>query len=196
VDAVDSHDFLRWAASAGIGTDPRYPESGCLSLLPPRDHARFWVVPRDPATWPRFSDCILDGLDPWEGVFLWPRSGTWPAAGEGGSLNERIREVILRGAGVPAGWAGALRFLDWEADAVVAVAFACLAFGWDDLFLIPDHGRQLIQTDHHGVVHVACGSEPRVAEFVARTAAEGYELPTDPPDWTFRRPAWMGAAAD
>jgi len=197
VDAVNSDDFLRWAASAGIGTDPRYPASGCLSLLPPRDHARFWVVPGDPATWPHFSECILDGLDPWSGVFLWPRSGAWPVARSGGSLNERVREVVLRGAGVPPGWRGALRFAELEADTVVAVLFAYLAFGWctdDDLFLIPDHGQQLVQADHHGVVHVECGSEPRAVEFVAHMAAERYALPTDPPDWTFKRPAWMDAA--
>jgi hypothetical protein len=198
VDAINSHDFLRWAASAGIGTHPRYPESGCLSLLPFRDHARFWLVPGNPAARPHFSYSVLGGLDPWSQVLLWPRSGTWPTTG-GGSLNERVRQVVLRGAGVPAGWIGALQFQYHEADEVVAVLFAYLSFAWctaDDLFVIPDHGKQLVQTDHHGVIHVECGSEPRVAEFVAHMAAEGYELPTAPPDWTFKRPAWMGAAAN
>jgi hypothetical protein len=194
MDAVSTSDFLRWTASVGIGIDPRYPKSGCLSLLPPGDHARFWVVPGEPIAWPHFADSILSGFDGWSGLLLWPRSGTWPATGEPASLNDRVRGTVLRGAGVPAGWNGALRFRDREADAVVAILFAYLAFGFctaDDLFLIPDHGRQLVQTDHHGVIHVQCGSEPRILEFVAHMAAHGYELPKELPDWTFKQPAWM-----
>jgi hypothetical protein len=53
----------------------------------------------------------------------------------------------------------------------------------------------LLQTDHHDVIHAECRSEERVRELVAHMAAEGYELPGEPPDWTFKRPAWMGSAA-
>ena len=37
METVQGEDFLRWAAGAGIGFDPRYPESRCLTLLPPRN---------------------------------------------------------------------------------------------------------------------------------------------------------------
>lgn len=199
MDGVSSIDFMRWAAAVGIGIDPRYPQSGCLSLLPPGDHSRFWVLPADPASWPHFADSFLAALDSWNAVYLWPRAGTWPPAVPTGSLDEQVRAVILRGAGVPPAWHGALRFSGRESDAVVAIVFAYLTFGWctdDDLFLIPDHGRQLVQTDHHHVIHVQTRSESRALEVVARLAADGYELPTDPPDWTFKRPAWMDAAPD
>ena len=66
-------------------------------------------------------------------------------------------------------------------------------FGWsvpDDLFVVPDHGRQLLQTDHHDVVHVDFAEEGMVEPFVRHTAEE-YPLPTEPPDWTFKRPDWM-----
>lgn len=194
MDAVSADEFFRWTASVCIGIDPRYPNSGCLTLLPPRGHARFWVLPGDPAAWPYFSDCFLAGLDPWSDVILWPRAGSWPA-GRDAELTERVLGVILRGAGVPSGWGGALRFAHRERDVVVAILFAFLTFGWctdDDLFVIPDHGRQIIQTDHHGVVHINCGSESRVFDYVAHMAAAGYELPTEPPDATFKWPAWMG----
>ena len=72
--------------------------------------------------------------------------------------------------------------------------FDSLAFGsdgGDDLFFVPDHGRQIVQTDHHDVLHATCTSEERVRELVAHMAAEGFELPTELPDWTFKRPAWM-----
>ena len=55
MQTVSGEEFLHWATARGIGVDPRYPASGCLSLLPPTDHARYWVVPDDPAS--------LDGLE-------------------------------------------------------------------------------------------------------------------------------------
>ncbi len=38
--AVSADAFLAWAAGAGIGFDPRYPEADFLSLLPPRESAQ------------------------------------------------------------------------------------------------------------------------------------------------------------
>jgi hypothetical protein len=197
MEAVSGEDFRRWTAGHGIGVDPRYPDSGCLSVLPPADYARFWVVPADPATWPHFVASLLGGLDEWATGLLWPRSGSWPQSGRSPSYNEGVRDVMLRGAGIPDGWAGAVRFERDEEDALVAVLFAAMAFGWcadDDLFFVPDHARQLLQTDHHDVIHAECRSEERVLELVAHMAAAGYELPAEPPDWTFKRPAWMGGA--
>jgi hypothetical protein len=67
-------------------------------------------------------------------------------------------------------------------------------FGWcaeDDLFFVPDHGQQLLRTDHHDVVHVQCSSEERIQELVEYMAQQGYELPAGLPDETFKRPDWM-----
>jgi hypothetical protein len=199
MQTVSGEEFWWWAAGHGIGVDPRYPDSGCLSLLPPTDHARFWVVPPDPATWPHFVASLLGGLDEWATGLLFPRSGRWPQFGRSRSYKEGVRDVVLRGAGIPDGWSGAIRFERDDEAALVAVLFAYLAFGWcadDDLFFVPDHGRQLLQTDHHDVIHTKCASEERVLELVAHMAAEGHELPAEPPDWTFKRPAWMGGEAD
>lgn len=77
---------------------------------------------------------------------------------------------------------------------IIAVLYAFLAFGWcvdDDLFFVPDHGQQLLQTDHHDVIHVEWASEERVQRLVAHMADAGYELPRDVPDWTFKCPEWM-----
>lgn len=196
---LSNEDFLRWATGVGIGFDPRYPKSRCLRFLSIQKHARFWVLP-DPTTWPHFLALSLNGLDDWDSGFLWPRSGRWPESASSRSNNEGVRNVLLRGAGVPGGWAGAVRFDRNEEDALVAVLYAHLAFGWcveDDLFFVPDHGRQILQTDHHDVVHVQCASEERVQTLVEHLAAEGYELPLEPPDGTFKRQAWMtGAETD
>jgi hypothetical protein len=45
----------------------------------------------------------LDGLDPWASGYLWPCSGRWPAPAECLTRNERVRQVTLRGAGIPDG---------------------------------------------------------------------------------------------
>jgi hypothetical protein len=195
VETITSEAFLRWAAGGGIGFDPRYPQSGCLRLLPRREHARFWVLPPDPAALPHFTASLLDGLDEWDNGFLWPRSdGRWPDPAQTGSYSEGVRDVLLRGADIPAGWVGAVRFGRDEEDALLAVLYAFVVFGWcvdDDLFFVPDHGRQLIHTDHHDVIHVECASEERIQRLVAHMAEAGYELPRELPDATFKRPAWM-----
>ena len=173
---VSSDDFLKWAALVGITNDPVYPDSGVLRLLPVGEHSRFWVNPSDPVQWPHFVDSILSDL------------------GSEGRLNESIQRIMLQGAGIQPVWSGAIRVSSDELDAVVTVCFAYLSFGWcvhDDLLILPDHCQQLVRTDHHGVIHVECRSEERVRTLVAGMAADGYDLPKDPPDWTFRRPAWM-----
>src|SRR5262249_37065281 len=146
-----------------------------------------------------FAASLLGGLDEWATGMLWPRPGVWPSAAQSQSHNEGVRDVVLRGAGVPDGWRGALRFERDETDVLLAVLFANAAFGWcsaDDLFFIPEHGRQLLRADHHNVVHAECRSEERVKELVAHMADQGYELPTELPDWTFKRPYWMGSNGD
>ncbi len=192
---VKEEDFLTWASGLGLGFDPRYPGARSFGFVPPRDGcARFWMLSGDPATWPEFVASFFGGLDQWSMGFLWPRSGRWPSAAQSTLLNERVCAVIRRGAGIPEGWPGALRFEQGEQDTIIAVLFAHLVFGWcvdDDLYFVPDHGRQSIQTDHHDVVHVECATEARVREFVAHMAKAGYALPTEPPDETFKRQSWM-----
>lgn len=188
MEAISESGFLACVADLNIGFHPRYPDH--LTLLPPAEHARFWVLPGDPATWPHFVSALLDGLDSWSAGYLWPRTGRWPATTECLTRNERIRQVTLRGAGIPDGWTGAVRFDRAEVDA--AVAF--LTYGWhspDDVWFVPDHGRQVVQTDHHDVIHAQCRDEGRMLSLVEHMAGAGYALPTEPPDATFKWPAWM-----
>jgi hypothetical protein len=194
MEAISADEFLRWAAGVGIGFDERYPGARCLGFLPPSDHSRFWTLPGDPATWPRFAGSVLDGLDKWSSGFLWPRSGRWPGKERASSRKKAVRAFVLRGAGIPENWNGAVHFRRDEEDVLLAVLFVYLTFGWrtdDDLYFIPDHARQIVQTDHHDVIHVECADEGRALEFVQSMSKAGYELPTEPPDETFRRPAWM-----
>ncbi len=205
-EAVPADAFLAWAAEAGIGFDPRYAGANSLGLLPGGESSRFWELPGHPYSAPYLVRAVLDGLDRWDFGYLWPREGRWPAAGATPLPSEQVRDVVLRGAGMPDGWAGAARVSRSEQLAVVAALFAALALGGDatsDLYFVPDHGRQVVQAGHHDVIHVECADEARVLAFVAHMQAAGFPLPTEPPDATFRWPHWMaqrhaepGAVAD
>jgi hypothetical protein len=186
---VSAQEFSDWAAENGINV-----EEGFLSILPNRPYTRFWVFPPDPAMLPHFINTLLVGLDKWKTGLLWPRSGKWFEKGQFSAENEGVRDTVLSGVGVPKSFKGALQFDQTESDSVISILFVYLVFHWcgdDDLFFIPDHARQVLQTDHHDVVHVECLSEEQIEKFVAHMASEGYELPTELPDETFIRPAWM-----
>lgn len=196
MQTIPDDEFLKWAAGVGVGFDPRYPRSGELVLRPPGGPRRFWAPPPDTAQWPHFVGSLLEALDPWRRGYWRPRSGRWPSPGRSiGSRNDAVRDILLRGTGVPEGAAVALRCDADEVDTIAAIGFVFLAFGWhseDDLCFVPDHGRQLVTTDHHGVVHVECDGIDRMLDFVEDMTEAGYGLPTEPPDWTFKWPEWMG----
>jgi hypothetical protein len=193
-EAVSGADFLAWASGAGIGFDPRYPGTDCLSLLPPRESARFWDVPDQAYSIPYLVEAVLNALDPWEAGYLWPRIGRWPSGGDPGLANERVRDMVWRVLGMPLGWAGAARVGRDDRSSVVAALFASLGFGGDstsDLYFVPDHARQIVWAGHHDVIHLACADEARMLEFVRHMEGAGFALPTEPPDATFKSPAWM-----
>ena len=193
-EAVSADDFLAWAAGADIGFDPRYPGTDCLSLLPPGESSRFWMLPDHPYSIPHLVETVLNGLDRWEAGYLWPRIGRWPTWADPGLPNERVRDVVWRGLGMADGWAGAARVRHDECPTVAAALFASLALGGDscsDLYFVPDHGRQIVWAGHHDAIHVECADEARILELIRHMEGAGYALPTEPPDATFRWPAWM-----
>jgi hypothetical protein len=195
MQAISSEEFLEWAAGVGIGFDERFADAQCLGFLPPRDHARYWLLPDGAEQWPHFLASVINGLERWSWGFLWPRSATWPMAARSASYNERIRDVVLRAAGIPDGWPGAIRVERAEKDTLLAVLFVYLAFGWrvdDNLYFVPDHGLRIVQTDHYSVVHVACDRQARVLDMIGQMSKAGYELPSEPPDPSFLWPDWMG----
>jgi hypothetical protein len=62
---------------------------------------------------------------------------------------------------------------------------------WDDVYVIPDHAKQVIQTSHHDVLHVEFRDNARIDSFVAAMAAQEFLLPGEVPDETFKTPHWM-----
>jgi hypothetical protein len=201
-EAISRDDFLAWAAAAGIGFDPRYPGTDCLCLLPPREWSRFWVLSDHPYSIPHLVEAVLGGLDRWAAGYLWPRIGRWPTWADPGFPNERVRDVVWRGLGMPDAWVGAAR-VDHDACPNVVAALALGGDSCSDFYFVPDHGRQIVWAGHHDAIHVTCPDEARILELVRHMEGAGYTLPTEPPDATFKWPAWMpqdppapGAAPD
>jgi len=76
----------------------------------------------------------------------------------------------------------------------VTLLFSTTIFGrsvGDDLYVVPDHGRQLLQTDHHGVIHVSFRSEESLNLCVDEMERREFPLPGEVPDSTFKQPCWM-----
>lgn len=174
---VATSDFLLWARTCGIAPDDRYDEPRCLVYLPYRDYDRFWVVPKSPEAIPYFAEQLLAGLGDWATCYLWLREGQWPSARHSNSSNDVVRDLIFRAAQVPDGFEGALQFSKSEQGKILGIISAVLMYGWsagEDLFVIPNHGKVFLQTDHHGVVHVNCADANLPATFVAHMAENGF----------------------
>jgi hypothetical protein len=194
MDLVPNEQFFARLSTTEVAPDTRYAEPRCLVYVPYRSAHRMWDVPGRASAVPSFVSALLAGMDPWSSCYVWPRGGVWAAEDEHSQVGDRVRGVILSGAGVPAGFAGAVKVAAEEADRLVAVVFAYLSFGWnvrDDLFIVPDHARQLLHTDHHDVVHVEFAHDSRVVPFVEHMKAKRYALPDELPDATFKKPDWM-----
>ncbi len=203
--AISTDEFLKWAHGVGVGFDPRYTNTNWLRLLPPRESSRFWVLPDHPCAIPHLIGAILDGLDEWKAGYLWPRAGRWPPFTDA-FLHESVRDIIWRSAGMPDAWTGAAHVACDEVHGVIAALFASVALGGDslsDLYFVPEHGRQIVWAGHHDAIHVECADDFRIEQLVRHMEKAKFLLPTEPPDATFRWPAWMppgpvesGTAAD
>ena len=72
--------------------------------------------------------------------------------------------------------------------------FSTTVFGCsvaEDLYVVPDHARCILQTDHHNVIHVSCRNSADIDTWVKGMQERGFALPEDLPDSTFKTPGWM-----
>ena len=77
---------------------------------------------------------------------------------------------------------------------LVTLLFSTTVFGWsvgEDLYVVPDYARGILQTDHHNVVHVEFRDIKDLSRSVKMMEARGFPLPEDLPDETFKRPEWL-----
>lgn len=155
---------------------------------------RFWVWPWPPPNLLGLFSAIFRHVAPDAYCEAWRPGGAWHE--EEPTFIESIREYLIGGLDIPTDHRGALQFERGEFPAIAALFIAFAMGGWcvdDDICLVPDHGRYLVRLSHHGVIHVECRDPTLVGPLMAHMAAEGYPLPTEVPDETFKIPSWMGS---
>ena len=173
--AMPTDEFLAWSAQQGI------ERSGdCLAYR--TRFERFWSTDLRAGETPFFASHVLDGLDPWSLCYVWPRGGIWPDRPWEDRPADQVRRLLLQSIGIPKGFGGALAFTPEERAAVLGIMSAEIMFGGnvdDDLFLVPDHGRQLLYLEHHDLIHVSFSEKDRMMAFENHMLAEGYEKQPD-----------------
>jgi hypothetical protein len=187
-------DFLAWAERAGFHIDPRYPHSAVLAFNPDPEHDRFWLVPDAPERRPYFIASLLECMGDWHACYVWRHMGSWPRSAEPSRINDVVEFRILEGLGLPIGTNAVVEFSRDEYDKLLTLLFSTTIFGWtvsEDLYVVPNHGRYLLQTDHHGVIHVSFRSEEDMNRCVIEMERREFPLPDEVPDPTFKQPRWM-----
>jgi hypothetical protein len=198
MNTLPESDFLRWADGIGLVLDERYPHSAVMRFRPDPQLDRFWEVPPEPERRPYFIASLLDLTGDWDSCFVWRHLGRWPGRADPSRINDGVELQILKGLGLPLGTAAVVEMSRDERDTLVTLIFATTIFGWsvgDDLYVVPNHGRCLLQTDHHGVIHVSLRADGDLAGFVDGMQARGFPLPDAVPDATFKHPSWMNKPA-
>jgi hypothetical protein len=186
--------FLAWADASGLCLDPRYPESAVLVFRPDPHLDRFWEIPAEPERRPSFILSLLQLMGEWHECYVWRHLGSWPEFADPQRINDVVEWRILKGLGLPLGTADVVKFEKAELDTLVTLIFSTTVFGWsvgEDLYIVPDDARYIVQTDHHNVIHVSCRSSADVDQWVRQMEELGFALPEEVPDSTFKRPDWM-----
>lgn len=187
---VNERQCLAWAAERGVELDPQWSHAGTRWLRFRGDGgaARFWCTPEPGRALLTFAAALLRSMDPWKTCSVLKREGGfYTEYDDRGSI---LGIVGLQGTGHPA-----VELAATESGTLLIILMSQLAFGGctdDDIWIIPDHGQQLLFTDHHGAAHLVVRQPESIAESVERITSAGFELPSRPPDRTFRWPDWMG----
>jgi hypothetical protein len=186
--------FLKWAGTHGMGLDERYPNSAVLTFKPDPAIDRFWVVPSEPEVRPYFLSLMLDLMGKWQSCRVWRHMGWWPKRPDRERVKGRVEFHILKGIGMPMGTNDVVEFKRSERDQLTTLLFSTTIFGWcvaEDLYVVPNHAQHIIETSHHGVVHVYFRQMKDLRQFVKGMNKEEFPLPKTVPDWTFETPEWM-----
>jgi hypothetical protein len=194
--ALTEAEFLSWSAERGLHLDPQYPNLAVLSFRNDGGDARFWEIPEKPERRSYFLASLLELLGEWQSCFAWRHLGSWPAADrlDPQRINDLVEYEILSGIGLPMGTGSVVEFVRMDCPALVTLLFSTTIFGWsvgEDLYLVPDHARYVLQTDHHNVVHIEFRDANDVEGWVTEMAKRGFPLPEELPDETFKQPDWM-----
>lgn len=186
-------NFLRWASEASIVVDPKWATNWPRNLvfLGSAVEPRYWNLPTAAAALESFLHGALECLGPWDTVALWAKSPGWiQELAEESSLCR----VAVRTLGPALDTDGAAEFARSDLDALMLVLLCSASFGWSwpsDLFFVSDQRDVLAMLDHHGVLWASFADPTKCDAFVSAMAARQWNLPTAPPDPTFKPRSWM-----
>ena len=124
---------------------------------------------------------------------MWRHLGYWASSGDM-DANEVVEHQILKGIGLPQGTTEVVEFERADHQALLTLLFSTTVFGWSvgqDLYVVPDHARYVLATDHHDVVHVEFRDTVDIELWVSTMAERGFPLPDNVPDQSFKHPPWM-----
>ena len=187
---IPKDEFVAWLEAKKLSWEP---ENGYIDFIAEDAEDRFWIIPERGARIVYFLTVILNTLDPWEYLTVCKQGCTgWYDDDEG--IIHQVRNQIASLSEVPKDFQGALRFTKDEQTPLTTLLFNQLLFGWcmwDDVYIVPDHARQIVTTSHHDVVHVTFKDPKRVSEYVGKMKKAEFPLPTEVPDGTFKIPHWM-----
>lgn len=77
---------------------------------------------------------------------------------------------------------------------LINTLFCAAAFGWSwahDIYLVPDSREAVLMIDHHDAAFATFPTGGECERYVEAMRCAGFELPTTPPDETFKPAPWM-----
>lgn len=175
MELISKDAFLRWAAGRGIVPDPRfreYPSQAPLAFAGVPSLWRRWSTPEAVFNLPNLASCLVGCAAAQGALFLFLKGGaSWftGSSPETGPEWEHLRDRVVGTLPIPRDFSGALRFASSEHDDVVLLMVTFLVYAWcvaDDLQIVPEDGRVIIETSHHGDVVVNFPDEERMKSFV------------------------------
>lgn len=190
---LTEQQFLEWADKHGLWINPKYQQSASL-IFKTETYDRFWNIPSKPEKRPYFISSLLQLMGDWKSCFIWKPLGSWPKSVDPGRINDNIELHILKDLGLPLGTNYVIESAREEIHLLVTLVFSNTIFGWscnDDIYIVPDHALYIMQTDHHGVIHASFRNPNDIIPFVQEMEQQGFSLPEDLPDETFKKPEWM-----
>ena len=166
---IDSEAFLAWAKTLGIEQDARYAEPRTL-VYPENPLWYRWELDelaRNPsiAELDHLFDRLLMAVDPWHYCRIWKRIPLWDYS------DVHLWRLLIHEGLVPVGHTGALEFASDERHQVKRVLLAQMSFGWttyDDIYVVPDHGKVILTIDHGQEIVVAYRDEKDLRAFCGR----------------------------
>lgn len=194
MELVSTADFEAWAAAHGIGRNPAYPYSPSLAFA---GEEATWYRYRRPGTerMATFAERAVRVAAWGGGAWLHP-----PARGGAWGLGEiehwpplaHLRAAI-RGAGIPDGYAGAIRCAADEVALAARLMAAALEHAdcfWE-LAIVPLHARCVLASAEDGDLIGSFPSEGGRASYTAAVRQAGWTEPEEPDPRVSATDPWL-----